>query len=160
SVGHVDFAVLDLPVAGADEILDLGIPGVIVARDPADPLLNRLDGRVLVFGWDQTDLVGAREQAVASPRLGCRMRGGGCEIVAVPAHPVCENAALFWQDVGALVGSGRHSMVARELSREAFSLFHDLLGLAAPLDVYEGLTAPVRTRIEAIGTAARLTRGE
>jgi hypothetical protein len=160
SVGDVDLVVLELPASGAEEILDLGIPGVLIARDPADPLLTRLADNVLVFGWDETDLERVRDDAGIPPRLACRARGGGCEVVAVPSHAVCENAALFWQDVGALVRLGGRSVVARELSREAFSLFHDLLGLALPLDVYEELTTPVRVRIDAIATAARLTQGE
>jgi hypothetical protein len=160
TVGRLDLAVVELPAPGAEEVLDLGVPVVIVARDPADSVLVRLGDGALVFGWDRADLARVRDETDLPPRLACRAAGGLCEIVAVPAHAVCENAALFWQDVGPLVRSGGRSAVARDLSREAFSLFYDLMGLALPLDMYEVMTAPVRVRLDAIASAARLTHGE
>lgn len=160
SVGRVDLAVVELPAPGAEEMLDVGGPVVLVARDPTDPLLMRLGEKALVFGWDRADLARVRGDTGLPPRLACRARGAECEMVAVPAHAVCENAALFWQDIGALVRSGRRSFMARELSRQAFSLFHDLLGLALPMQVYEELAGPVRVRLDAIASAARLTQGE
>ena len=39
-------------------------------------------------------------------------------------------------------------------------LFHDLSGLALPLESYESLTSPVRVRLAAMGAARRLTRGD
>ena len=160
SIGKIDLAVVDLATSGSDAALDLGVPIVAIARDPADPKLLRLPDTALTFGWNRFDLESVRDDDELPPRLVRRARGGTCEVVAVPAHAVCENAALFWQDVGPLVRSGGRSGVTRELAREAFSLFHDLLGLALPLEMYERLTAPVRVRLDAIAAAIRLTRGQ
>lgn len=160
SLGPVDLAVVDLPAPGAEELVNGGTPVVLLARDPADPLLLRVGDRALVFGWGPDDVSRIRDDDDLPPRLACRAGGGRCEIVSVPGHAVCENAALFWQDVGALVRSGSRSVIARQLSREAFSLFHDLLGLALPIAAYEGLAGPMRVRLDAIGSAARLTHGE
>jgi hypothetical protein len=160
SVGAVDLIVVELPAAGADRVLDLGIPVVIVARDPADGLLSRLSQRALVIAWGKADLARLREDENVPPRLACRVQGGTFQVVAVPAHVVCENAALFWHDLGPLLRAGDTSFVARELVKEAFTLFHDLLGLAVPVSAYESLTAPIRVRLGAIGAAARLTHGE
>ena len=160
TIAGIDLVVVDLATSSIDAALELGVPVVCIARDPADAKLLRLPEDALVFGWNRFDLETVRDDGALPPRLACRARGGACEIVAIPAHAVCENAALFWQDVGPLVRSGGRSGVARELAREAFSLFHDLLGLALPLDVYERLTTPVRVRLDAIASAIRLTRGE
>ena len=159
-VGRVDLAVVDLGALDMNVALELRIPVVAIARDPADSRLQRLPATALIFGWDRSDLERVRDDAGLPPRLAKRARGNPCEVVAVPDHAVCENAALFWQDVGPLVRSGGHSGVARELAREAFALFYDLLGLALPLETYEALTAPIRTRLDAVASAARLTRGE
>jgi hypothetical protein len=160
TIGKIDLAVIDLATSGLDEALDLGVPVVGIARDPADPRLLRLPASALTFGWNRLDLESVRDDDGLPPRLACRVHGGTCEVIAVPAHAVCENAALFWQDVGPLVRSGGRSGLTRELAREAFSLFYDLLGLALPLETYERLTAPVRVRLDAIASAIRLTRGE
>lgn len=157
---ELDFVIVDLPCSDAEQALDLGIPVVIIAGDPSDPFLNRVDDGVLVFGWDRADLERICDDSELSPRIQRRVAGGGCEVVAVPAHDVCENAALFWQDIGPLTRSGRHSAVAGRLGREAYTLFHDLSGLALPMVAYENLTVPVKVRLDAIGAAARLTRGE
>ena len=160
TVGRVDLVVVELPAPGADRVLELGVPVVVIARDPADPLLYRLSGRALVVAWGRDDLARIEGDHDLPPRLACRMQGGGCRVVAVPAHVVCENAALFWQDVGALARIGERSFVASQLAREAFALFHDLIGLAVPISAYEALTAPIQVRLDAIGSAARLTHGE
>jgi len=160
TMGGIDLAVVELSAPGAETVLDLGIPSVVVARDPADYRLIRLAERALVLGWGRADLERILGDDGLPPRLASRAMGAACEVVAVTGHGVCENAALFWQDVGALVESGRASGLARELSRLAFALFHDLLGLAMPLAAYEGMSEPVRIRLAAIGSAARLTHGE
>jgi hypothetical protein len=157
---ELDFVVIDLPCSDAEKALDLGVPVVIIAGDPADPFLSRVDDSVLVFGWARTDLDRIRSDSELSPRIQRRVASRGCEVVAVPAHDVCENAALFWQDIGPLTRSGRHSAVAGRLGREAYALFHDLSGLALPMAAYENLTMPVKVRLDAISAAARLTRGE
>ena len=160
AIGQVDLVVVELPVSGEDEILNLTGPVVVLARDPSNSLLSRLDGKALIFGWDQVDLARVRGDDGLPLRLACRADGGLCQIVAVASQAVCENAALFWQDIGALVQSSRRSYIAQELSRQAFSLFHDLVGLALPLEAFEQMTTPVRVRLDAIASAARLTKGE
>lgn len=159
-LGRIDLAVVELSAPGADTVLDLGIPVVVVARDPADYRLLRLAEKALVLGWGPVDLERIRNDDGLPPRLAMRTIGSACEVIAVNGHGVCENAALFWQDVGPLVQSARGSSLARELSRLAFALFHDLLGLALPLAEYEGMSEPVRVRLAAIASAARLTKGE
>jgi hypothetical protein len=159
-VGRIDLAVVDLSASGADGVLDLGVPVVVVARDPADPLLTRLANKALVFSWDRSDLARVRMDPGLPPRLACRADASSCDVLAVSAHALCENAALFWQDVGPLVRSAGGSGVGRQLALEAFSLFHDLLGLALPLELYESLTVPLHVRLDAIASAARLTQGE
>ncbi len=160
TIGRIDLAVVELSVPGAETVLDIGVPAIVVARDPADYRLLRLGERALVIAWGAADIDRIRADEGLPPRLAARANSTMCEVIAVSGHTVCENAALFWQDVGALVQSGRGSGVARELSRLAFALFHDLLGLALPLSLYEGMSEPVRARLAAIGSAARLTKGE
>ena len=160
AVDGIDLIVVDLASSDIDAALELGVPVVAIARDPADGKLLRLPADTLTFGWNRLDLEEIRDDDDLPPRLARRARGGTCEIVAVPSASVCQDAGLFWQDVGPLVRSCGRSGVARELAREAFSLFYDLVGLALPLDAYESLTVPVRVRLNAIGAAVRLTRGE
>jgi hypothetical protein len=160
SVSDIDLIVITLPAHGVENVFDMNVPAVIVAADPSDPLLTHLDGRVPTFGWGRADIERAADHGPLTPRLAHRLSGGTCDVVAVAAHSVCENAALFWEDVGALVRSAGRSQIARDLSREAFSLFHDLSGLALPTAMYEGLSAPIRVRLEAVAAATRLTRGE
>lgn len=160
AVSDLDLVIVDLPCPDVDRVPDLGVPVVVVAGDPSDPFLERAADTMLVFGWDRSDLNRFGGEHTLPPRVARRVRGGDCGVVAVPAHGVCENAALFWQDIGPLMRSGRRSAVAEQLGRRAFTLFHDLSGLALPMDAYEGLTVPVRVRLDAVGAAARLTRGE
>ena len=160
SLREIDLVIVVPPAGGVEEALGLGVPTVVVVTDPSDPALTRLAVTTPVFGWDQGDIGRAAAAGGLTPRLARRLDGDRCEVVGVPAHAVCENAALFWQDIGPLVRSGQRSAVARDLAREAFSLFHDLSGLALPLPDYEMLTAPVRVRLDAVGAAARWTRGE
>jgi hypothetical protein len=158
-VGALDLAVIELPIDDPSALLDLDVPVVIVARDPADPIVVKLAERASVFGWDSDDLAALRGVDLPS-RVACRAEGATCRVVAVADGAVAENAALFWQDIGPLVRSSRRSAVASELSREAFGLFHDLLGLALPVEAYEQSTLPVRVRLGAVAAAARLADGE
>lgn len=155
-----DMVVVDLPAPGAEELATLALPVVMVARDPADETVLRLGDDALIFGWDHSDLARVAGDTGLPERVVRRAEGEGCEVVVVPAHAVCENAALFWQDIGPLLRSSGQSVVARELAREAFSLFHDLVGLALPVSVYESSAVPIRTRLDAVASAARLTKGQ
>lgn len=156
----VDLAVITLPAFGVEDVFQMGVPAIIVAADTSDPLLTRMDEDAPIFCWDDADLERASAQGELPARLAHRLGGGSCEVVAVPAHSVCENASLFWQDVDGLVRSAGRSALARDLSREVFMLFHDLTGLALPLRMYEDLTAPIRVRLDAVAAATRLTRGD
>ena len=158
-VGHLDLVVVELPTDDPAALLDLKVPVVVLARDPADAVLLALAEQAPIFGWDQDDVV-ARGGSDLPARLARRAAGAACRVVTVPDAGVCENAGLFWQDIGALVRASRRSTVAGELAREAFGLFHDLLGLALPTDRYEQITAPVDVRLRAVAAAARLTEGE
>jgi len=159
SMRDIDLVVVVPPAAGVRDALALGIPTVIVASDPADPNLAAIS-ETATFCWNRADLVRADAAGSLTARLARRLAGGTTEVVVVPAHAVCENAALFWQDIGPLTRASASSTVARELAREAFALFHDLSGLALPLADYERFTEPLRVRLEAIGAAVRWTRGE
>lgn len=160
TMNGIDLVVAELVTPDAEAVLDLGVPAVIIARDPADYRLLRLAERALVVGWGHADLDRIKDDNGLPPRLAVRTTGATCELVPVASQGVCENAALFWQDVGALVRSGRGSSLTNELSRLAFGLFHDLIGLALPLAAFEAITEPVRVRLAAIASAARLTHGE
>lgn len=157
-VGDLDLAVIELPVDDPNLLLELEVPVVIIARDPADPIVMSLAERASVFGWDADDLK-PLSGIDLPPRVACRAAGALCQIVTVVDAAVAENAALFWQDIGPLVQAARRSPVASALSREAFGLFHDLLGLALPMDVYEQAVAPVDVRLRAVAAAARLADG-
>jgi len=157
-LGHLDLAVIELPIDDPVALLELKMPVVVVARDPADPIVLSLAERVPVFGWDADDLK-TLSGSDLPPRVARRAEGASCQIVGVVDGAVAENAALFWEDIGPLVQASRRSAVASELSRHAFALFHDLLGLALPMDLYERATVPVNVRLRAIAAAARLTEG-
>ena len=155
----VDLVVIELPADIDVSRLEGGPPTVIVARDPADPIVDALARRVPVFAWSEEDARRLALDGELPPRLRCQARGVRCEIVAVPHQSLCTNAGLFWQDIGPLVRLSRRSSLGRELARDAFALFHDLLGLALPLKTYEEMTTPVRVRLAAIARAGRLTSG-
>jgi len=159
SLSDIDLVVVVPPAAGVRDALALGIPTVVVTSDPADPALAAVT-ETATFCWNRVDLARAQAAGSLTTRLARRLDGGTSQVLAVPAHAICENAALFWQDIGPLTRATASSTVARELSREAFALFHDLSGLALPLADYERLTEPLRLRLDAIGAAVRWTRGE
>ena len=156
-VETVDLVVVDLPVADAQRLAALSVPVVLVSRDPADSLTRQLAATMASFGWEVTHASG---DVVSTPRLVNRAEEK-LEIVAVVEPLVCENAQLFWDDIGPLCRIAR-SGLGPELAREAFALFHDLLGLAMPLDDFERSEGrSVAARVVALGRACGLLdRGE
>lgn len=157
---NVDVVVAEMPVDGDPRSLPDRVPMIGVVRDPADPSVTRLAEEVPVFGWSRADLAALGAATLVPPRVGKLVSGVVCRIVTVPSQSVAENAALFWSDIGPLVSAGRRSGLAADLGREAFHIFHDLMGLAAPLGLYEQAAGPLRPRLSALGRAARLTSGE
>ena len=159
SVKDVDLVVVELSAAGEEHIPALGVPVVAVARDVAAPSVARLAQEMPVIAWGPADIAGC-EPGGLTPTLERIARGGTCDIITVEQARICENAGLFWDDVGALVGAGRSALV-RDLALQAFGLFHDLLGLALPLAAYDSLSpTPAGVRVRALGHAARVTKGE
>jgi hypothetical protein len=158
NVSGVDLVVVELPAAGDERIPVLGVPVVAVARDVAARSVIRLAPEMPVLAWSAADIATCGPDGL-TPRLERLARGGTCDVVTVEQASVCENAGLFWDDVGALVTAAR-SVLVRDLALQAFTLFHDLVGLALPLAAYDSLSpASARIRIRAIGHAARVTMG-
>ncbi len=157
-VGPVDLVVVDLPVRDPQRLAALTVPVVLVSRDPADPITRQLADTMASFGWEASS--GGDAGDAAAPRLANRA-GETVEIVPVVEPLVCENAQLFWDDIGPLCRIAR-SGLGPELAREAFALFHDLLGLALPPDVFERSDGgSVKARVAALGRACGLLdRGE
>jgi len=74
---------------------------------------------------------------------------------------VCENAALFWSDVGALHRAARGSYLANQLTREAHELFYDLLHLAVPTTFFEEQTGTsFRARVRDLNHEEFRVQGE
>jgi len=158
-VKDVDLVVVELPAAGEEHIPALGVPVVAVARDVAARSVARLAQEMPVIAWSPADIAGC-EPGGLTPTLERLARGASCDIVTVEQAAICENAGLFWEDVGALVRAGRSALV-RDLALQAFGLFHDLLGLALPLAAYDSLSpTPAGVRVRALGQAARVAKGE
>lgn len=155
-VAPVDLVVADLPVPDPRRLADLKVPVVLVTRDPSDPTTLQFAGGIPSFGWEVT---------TAGPpgTLPTRMLNravGTIEVVPVVEPLVCENAELFWSDIGPLCRAARGGL-GPEIAREAFALFHDLLGLALPLGVFEqSNVSSVAARVAALGRACRLVDGE
>jgi hypothetical protein len=158
ALGPVDLLVVDLPVPDAARLGGLSVPMVVIARDPLDPAADSLAAQMPAFGYDSY-LAGWQPcpgSAVALRRLVNR-RDGRARVVAIPAPAVCDNASLFWDDVPTLVRLGRRSPYVGALIREAFTLFHDLLGLAMPLAMFSQLTArPLDGRVADLARAAKV----
>lgn len=155
----VDLVVVELPAAGEEHIPALGIPVVAVARDVAARSVARLAHEMPVIAWSPADITDC-EPGGLTPHLERLARVGTCDIITVEQAEICENAGLFWDDIGALVAAGRSALV-RDLAHQAFGLFHDLLGLALPLAAYDSLSpTPTGVRVRALGHAARVTKGE
>ncbi|MBO3752990.1 DrmE family protein [Streptosporangiaceae bacterium NEAU-GS5] len=159
-LGRLDLLVVDLPVGDADELTRTGVPTVVVARDPADRVALRLAGQMAVFGYDwavQTELVG-EAVAVGAPadRLANRA-GRRVRVVPVCAPSVCADAGLFWGDVASLVRLAGRSAPVRKLIADAFGLFHDLIGLAMPVGVYDQLCGrSLHSRIDELARGAKI----
>lgn len=159
--------VVELPLNDAADLDAIPLPKIYVAHNTADPYLLRLARSVPTFAWGRADLA-ADDLRVSDGTALVRVRerlervAGGVEVetVAVPAQNVSENAAQFWNDIGALLRAGRNSLFARALADAACELFYDLLHLALPLVAYEQLTAPLRPRISWLGHEEYRTRGE
>lgn len=157
-VRGVDLVVVDLPVDDAAAVLDLRQPTVIVARDPCDPILRTLAAANSVYAWAPDDLADLGDGL--SPRLKRLARGVEVVVVPVTGQRIASDAALFWNDAGALVRAGRRSSFASDLVRLAFGLFYDLVGLAMPTEVYESAFGSIGRRLDAIASGIRLVRGE
>jgi len=157
SLGVLDLLVVDLPVFDVDRLCRMTAPTVVIAKDPADPAVTRLAETMPVFGYDGL-LRGGRDRDASGsfPRLENR-RDRVVRVLLVTAPAVCANAGLFWGDVASLVRLGRRSPYVAALVREAFGLFHDLLGLAMPVEEFAGLTdKPLRARVSAFARAAEI----
>ena len=158
ALGQVDLLVVDLPVPDAARLSGLSVPMVVIARDPLDPAAGTLGGQMPAFGYDSYLGDWHRDPGKAPPLLRLtNRRDRRVKIIAVPAPTLCDNASLFWDDVPTLVRLGRRSPYVSALIREAFTLFHDLLGLAMPLAVFEQFTArPLDSRVAELARAAKV----
>ncbi len=160
--------VLELPLGDSSGIEQMAGPLILIAHDPADPEVVRLERDIPVFAWNDDDLSMLPSIALIDGpalvedrlRLERAMTGVECVPVPVPAHRISENAALFWQDIGPLLRASRRSLFGRELAASAFVLFYDLMHLAMPTDFYESVTYPLRVRAREIESAQRLVAGD
>jgi hypothetical protein len=157
ALGPVNLLVVDLPVPDAARLGGLSVPMVVIARDPLDSAAGALAAQLPAFGYDSYLRDWHRDPGDAPPLLRlANHRDRRVKVIAVPAPVVCDNAALFWDDVPTLVRLGRRSPYVAALIREAFTLFHDLLGLAMPLAMFTKLTAkPLDSRIADLARAAK-----
>lgn len=155
-LSDIDLVVVDLPLPDGRGLDALRVPVVFLARDPADPLAAwAVDKGVATFGWDDVDLREAN-QGELTARQANLAAGVRVDVVAVEAADVSENAELFWQDIGPLVRAGRSGLTG-DLAAESFGIFHDLLGLAAPVAAADAVAgARYESRIAALARAARL----
>lgn len=164
----VDLAVIELPLRNPKDLAELDIPMVLIAHDPADPLLATLARDIPLFAWDDDDLRSLQSVTITEgPALSAERRrlervaaGVTRRPLPIPAPRICENAALFWQDIGPLLRAGGRSLFAQELAAAAFVLFYDLLHLAIPTAIYEAASRPLRIRIAEIARAQRVAQGD
>jgi hypothetical protein len=167
-LSRMDATVVELPLGDTSGIDQVAGPLILIAHDPADPLVARLAQEMPVFAWTDEDLTALPSielvdgPALVNDRLRLERAAAGieCEPMRVPAHRICENAALFWQDIGPLLRASRRSLFGRELAACAFVLFYDLMHLAMPTDFYESVTYPLRVRVREIESAQRLVGGD
>ena len=168
-VRDLSLIIVDLPVYDWDELKAIDVPKILVGHDPSDRLVHRLARTVPVFAWDAGDLrdleyVRATDGSALEPvatRLERLAVGTECAPVPVPNQKVCENAALFWNDVGPLHRAARKSFQARELTNEAHELFQDLLHLAVPTSFYEAQTGrSFQARLRDLNHQEFQTRGD
>jgi hypothetical protein len=168
SLDRVDLTVVELPLAPHTNFETVLGPVVVVANDPADPLIRTLASDLPVFAWDDTDLaalpsVGIVEgSALVENRLRLERAAAGIECRPMPVRnqAICENASLFWQDIGPLLRASRRSPFGRELAASAFVLFYDLMHLALPTETYEAASRPLRVRVREIENSQRLVSGD
>jgi hypothetical protein len=167
-LANVDIKVIELPLGDGSQLDQLAGPLILIAHDPADPLVVRLARDIPVFAWTDDDLGMLRSvtivdgPALVEDRLRLERAAAGvlCTQVPVQAQRICENAALFWEDIGPLLRASRRSLFGRELTASAFVLFYDLMHLAMPTDFYESTTYPLRVRVREIEAAQRLVGGD
>lgn len=156
---YLDLLIVDTPCSDADHPLTANVPTVVVVRDPADATALKAATRMATFAYDWA-LTGADTEAVAMGSRSARVANRACgkvEIVPVQCESMCANAALFWNDVPYLVRLSRRLPFVRALVTDAFALFHDLLGLALPLDAYEQFTGDnLRRRVDSLARSARI----
>lgn len=168
SLDRVDLTVVELPLAPDADFETVGGPVVVIANDPADPVITNLAKELPVFAWDDDDLAAlpsigiADGSALVENRLRLERAAAGVECRPMPVvdQRICENAALFWQDIGPLLRAARGSLFGRELAASAFVLFYDLMHLALPTDVYEVGSRPLRVRVKEIENSQRLVSGD
>jgi hypothetical protein len=169
SVKGLTLVVVDLPVYDWEELQALDVPKIVVGHDPSNSLIHRLAGTTPLFAWDVEDLRGLAKVRVfdggalvpVAARLERLAAGTVCSPVPVPSQSVCENAALFWSDVGPLHRAARGSYLARELTNEAHELFQDLLHLAVPTAFCEEQTGRTfRARLRDLNHEEFQARGE
>ncbi|WP_433315603.1 DrmE family protein [Micromonospora sp. CA-269861] len=159
ALDNLDLLVVDLPVGDADAVSEVGVPTVVVARDPADPAVVRLARRMPAFGYDW--VLSDSVRADVAPLGGWTQSAGdgGTRIGVLPVEcpALCADAGLFWADISTLARLGRRSAYVSTLLAQVFGLFHDLVGLAMPVSVHDRLAGvPLRERIGALARAARV----
>lgn len=169
SVKGLTLVVIDLPLYDWEQLEAIDVPKVIIGHDPSDRLIHRLARTTPVFAWDVEDLRGLKNVRVfdgsalapVAARLERLVAGTICAPVPVPSQGVCENAALFWSDVGPLHRAAHGSYLARELTNEAHELFQDLLHLAVPTSFYEEQTGrTLRARLRDVNHEEFQARGD
>jgi len=157
SLRPIDLAVVELPVDDAAGILTLDMPVIVVASDPSDPAVIALARELPTYAWSPDDLSDSAPDG-GSARVKNMMAGPVVEVVGVPSDVICRNASMFWQDAAPMVKLASLSPTSSELARESFALFHDLIGLALPVEFFEPYAVPTRIRLETIARAARLAK--
>lgn len=158
----LDLVVVELPVPDAQSVIGLDIPTVVIATDPSDPVVLDLGRQMPTYAWGQADVARylaetGTDSATSLANLGM---GPSVEIRAVVAEDVCREAGMFWVDAGELIKLGRRSPATAELVMRAFSLFHDLLGLALPVATFETYTGAIADRLDGIARAAKLMKAD
>jgi hypothetical protein len=159
-LGDLDLLVVDLPVPGAEELVGSGVPTVVVARDPADVVALRVAEQAAVFGYDWAIRAGIGLGMVADHGSATRLANRACQqtrVVPVVAPTVCTDAGLFWGDLASLLRLAGRSPFVRQLVADAFGLFHDLMGLAMPVGVYEQVSGrSLDRRVEDLARGAKI----
>lgn len=169
NVKGVTLVVVDLPVYDWDQLEAVDIPKIVIGHDPSDRLVHRLAQSTPTFAWDSEDLRGLAKVRVhegralepVAARLDQLAAGTRCAPVPVPNQRVCENAALFWSDIGPLHRAARSSYLARELTNEAHELFQDLIHLSVPTSFFEQHTGQtLRARLRNVNHEEFQARGD